>query len=246
MSLATIETGTVESWLPPAASDRHGFVLERWTSEQTADLGQERSSRRGAAAAKRAMDVVVASMLLVATLPVLLVAMAAIRLTSPGPVVFAQWRCGKDGVPFRCYKLRTMVDGAERLLQADFALHADFLETWKLPRDPRVTAVGGFLRRTSIDELPQLINVLRGEMSMVGPRPVQLPEAYHLYGTQVAAVLRHKPGLTGMWQVSGRSSTPYHERAELDLRYVASQSFWLDVTLLVQTIPAVLSMRDAV
>jgi exopolysaccharide production protein ExoY len=192
------------------------------------------------------MDLFVATILFIATLPIILAAVLAIRLSSPGPVVFAQWRLGQDGIPFRCFKLRTMVNGAERVLEADDALQTDFLQTWKLSRDPRVTPVGKILRRTSIDELPQLINVLRGEMSMVGPRPVQLPEAQQLYGPRTELVLRHKPGLTGMWQVSGRSSTPYHERAELDLRYVATQSFWLDVTLLVLTVPAVLSMRDAV
>jgi exopolysaccharide production protein ExoY len=244
--LASVESVATLPWGLPDSTDRSSTFLEESEYEQRAALGLEFSRRRVYGVAKRAMDLVVAGLLLVVTLPILFAAMLAIRLTSPGPVVFAQWRLGKGRVPFLCYKLRTMVDGAERLLRSDHELQEEFYEIWKLPGDPRVTAVGRFLRRTSIDELPQLINVLRGEMSMVGPRPVQLSEAHYLYGARTAVVLSHKPGLTGMWQVSGRSSTSYHERAELDLRYVASQSLWLDVILLLRTIPAVLAGRDAV
>ena len=244
--LGSVENVSVLPWSPPASTNGRGSFLEGSELEQQAALGLELSRRRIDSVAKRAMDLVVALLLLVVTLPILFAAMLVIRLTSPGPVVFAQWRLGKDGVPFLCYKLRTMVDGAEWLLRDDQDLREEFFDIWKLPGDPRVTSVGRFLRRTSIDELPQLINVLRGEMSMVGPRPVQLSEAHYLYGARKAVVLSHKPGLTGMWQVSGRSSTSYPERAELDLRYVTSQSLWLDVILLARTIPAVLAGRDAV
>lgn len=226
--------------------DRKEQTRDSSEPEPASIVRMRQSQRRVDLAAKRTMDIVIASFLLIVTLPFLLAAMLAIRLTSPGPVVFAQWRVGKDGVPFLCYKLRTMVDDAERILQNDDKLQEKYLLIWKLSGDPRITSVGKFLRRSSIDELPQLVNVLWGEMSMVGPRPVQLREAHFLYGAKMAVVLKHKPGLTGMWQVSGRSSIPYHERAELDLRYATSRSFWLDVVLLARTIPAVLAGRDAV
>lgn len=198
-------------------------------------------------AVKRAMDLVVASILLLLTLPVLLLAMLAIKLTSPGPVIFIQRRCGKDGVPFWCFKFRTMVDGAERLRQDDQTLRAEFAASgnWKLAGDPRVTRVGRILRQTSVDELPQLVNVLRGEMSMVGPRPAMLTEVDDLFGPWQTQILKHKPGITGLWQVSGRAAVTYHERANLDLRYIESQSLWLDLTLLLRTIPAVLTRRGA-
>jgi len=247
-----VQSRTVGSSTPFARVGRASVPDRREQTRNGSDpapasnVRTRRSQRRIDLVAKRTMDIVIASFLLIFTLPILLAAMLAIRLTSTGPAVFVQWRVGKDGVPFLCYKLRTMVDDAEWLLQNDHALQAKYLVVWKLSSDPRITPVGNFLRRSSIDELPQLVNVLRGDMSMVGPRPVQLPEAHYLYGAKMAVVLMHKPGLTGMWQVSGRSSVSYHERAELDLRYATSQSFWLDVVLLARTIPAVLAGRDAV
>lgn len=196
--------------------------------------------------AKRGLDVVLASLLLVISLPVVVAAMMAIRVTSPGPVIFAQVRSGHKGKPFVCFKLRTMVNNAERVLEEDTLLRDAFVQCWKLPSDPRVTAVGRFLRKTSIDELPQLFNVLRGEMSIVGPRPVQLTELRDLYGTAAGIVTAIKPGLTGLWQVSGRSLMSYDERVALDLSYAETQSFWLDVKVILQTIPAVLMRRGAI
>lgn len=196
--------------------------------------------------AKRGLDVVLASLLLVISLPVVVAAMMAIRVTSPGPVIFAQVRSGHKGKPFVCFKLRTMVNNAERVLEEDTLLRDAFVQCWKLPSDPRVTTVGRFLRKTSIDELPQLFNVLRGEMSIVGPRPVQLTELRDLYGTAASIVTAIKPGLTGLWQVSGRSLMSYDERVALDLSYAETQSFWLDVKVILQTIPAVLMRRGAI
>jgi len=196
--------------------------------------------------AKRGLDVVLASLLLVISLPVVVAAMMAIRVTSPGPVIFAQVRSGHKGKPFVCFKLRTMVNNAERVLEEDTLLRDAFVQCWKLPSDPRVTTVGRFLRKTSIDELPQLFNVLRGEMSIVGPRPVQLTELRDLYGTAASILTAIKPGLTGLWQVSGRSLMSYDERVALDLSYAETQSFWLDVKVILQTIPAVLMRRGAI
>jgi lipopolysaccharide/colanic/teichoic acid biosynthesis glycosyltransferase len=142
-------------------------------------------------------------------------------------------------------KFRTMIQDAESYLEQNQHLKAEFAKKWKLGNDPRITPVGRWLRRTSIDELPQLINVLRGEMSIVGPRPVQPDELAEQYGEYANIVFSAKPGLTGLWQVNGRSSSSYDERIALDLEYVQRRSGWLDFVLVMRTIPAVLFMRDA-
>jgi lipopolysaccharide/colanic/teichoic acid biosynthesis glycosyltransferase len=188
---------------------------------------------------------VLASLLLLATLPVLGVALSAVRLTSKGPLIFKQYRVGRFGRPFVCFKIRTMVEGADALLVQDEHLHGSYAERWKLADDPRVFPVGRWLRRTSIDELPQLVNVLRGEMSIVGPRPVQLQELHERYGDLAEIVFSINPGLTGLWQVSGRSSVDYTQRIALDLEYVRRRSLWFDVLLVLKTIPAVFFSRGA-
>ena len=139
-----------------------------------------------------------------------------------------------------------MVSDAEARLQADPALAAAFNEDWKLERDPRVTAIGRVLRKTSLDELPQVLNILRGEMSVVGPRPVQLKELDQEYGRWGPVVFSAKPGVTGLWQVSGRSGVTYAERIALDLEYVQRRTFWLDLKIVVLTIPAAVLGRGAV
>ena len=197
--------------------------------------------------AKRTLDLALASLLLLVVTPLLLAAMLAIKLSSPGPVIFAQWRVGQNGLPFLCFKLRTMVDGADRLRETDQTLRAAFAasKNWKLANDPRVTRVGRVLRQTSIDELPQLVNVLLGDMSIVGPRPALPSEVDELFGPWKNVILEYRPGITGMWQVMGRASTSYKERALLDLRYVESQSVLQDLVLLLRTVPAVLTRRGA-
>ncbi|MFW6133378.1 MAG: sugar transferase [Planctomycetota bacterium] len=194
--------------------------------------------------AKRVIDVVGALVLVIVSLPVMIAAAAAIKLTSRGGVLFRQVRVGRGGRAFTMYKFRSMRAGAQqdRGLLADRNIHAG--PVFKVPDDPRVTRVGRFLRRSSIDELPQLINVLRGEMSLVGPRPLWLPEARSATG---AARYRTtvKPGLTCLWQISGRSELSYPEWVRLDLYYITHRSIRLDVLVLVQTIPAVLSARGA-
>jgi len=201
--------------------------------------------RTGGARLTRAFDIMFASLLLLATLPVLAMALAAVRLTSKGPLIFRQYRIGRFGRPFVCYKIRTMVEGADALLVQDRVLQGSYTERWKLADDPRVLPVGRWLRRASIDELPQLVNVLRGEMSIVGPRPVQADELRERYGDLAEIVFSINPGLTGLWQVSGRSSVDYAQRIALDLEYVRRRSLWFDVILVFRTIPAVCLSRGA-
>jgi exopolysaccharide production protein ExoY len=196
--------------------------------------------------AKRGFDLAVASFLLLVLLPAWLLIATMIATTSPGPVLFKQRRTGQDGRVFTCLKFRTMVPDAEARLQADPALAAAFKENWKLEHDPRVTGIGRVLRKTSLDELPQVINILRGDMSVVGPRPVQLKEMDEEYGLWGPVVFSAKPGVTGLWQVSGRSAVTYAERIALDLEYVQRRTFWLDLKIVVLTIPAALLGRGAV
>lgn len=196
-------------------------------------------------AIKRVLDVAVALTVLVLISPVLLVAMAAVALTSRGPVIFRQLRAGKDGKPFTIYKLRTMHQSAadERELYEDMN-ELEGAPVFKIRRDPRITAVGRILRRTSLDEFPQLINVLRGEMSIVGPRPLPLQEIRHnSWGERLR--LSVKPGLTCLWQIAGRTEIPYAEWMQLDGYYVQNRSLALDLRIMLKTIPAVLSGRGA-
>lgn len=195
-------------------------------------------------ACKRALDIAVALMLLIAlAVPSLLIA-AIIRLDSHGPVLLRQWRVGKYGHLFRVCKFRTMVDRADELVAelADHNEHAGPL--FKIRSDPRMTRVGRWLRKTSIDELPQLINVLRGDMSLVGPRP-PLPREVQVYNHHQLGRLATKPGMTGLWQVSGRSTLTFDEMVDLDLEYIATWSFRRDIVLLIKTVPAVVSTRGA-
>ncbi len=196
-------------------------------------------------AVKRGLDVTVAAFVLLLASPVLLLAMAAVALTSRGPVIFRQLRAGKDGKPFTIYKLRTMRNGAsdERDLYED-QNELDGAPVFKIRKDPRITRIGRLLRRSSIDELPQLVNVLRGEMSIVGPRPLPLDEIRHAsWGEQLR--LSVKPGLTCLWQIAGRTEIPYREWMQLDGYYVQNRSLALDLRIMLKTIPAVLSGRGA-
>jgi lipopolysaccharide/colanic/teichoic acid biosynthesis glycosyltransferase len=188
--------------------------------------------------AKRAFDIVVAALLLVLLAPVLLVAAVAIVLDSRGPVFYRQQRIGRDGVPFRMLKLRSMVTGADAMV-ADLAdrNESDGL-LFKIANDPRVTRVGAVIRRLSIDEVPQLVNVLRGEMSIVGPRP--LPVSVDAFGEHDRRRLAARPGITGPWQTAGRSRLGYADMVALDLAYLRECSLAADLRILVRTVPAVL------
>ncbi len=193
----------------------------------------------------RIVDIVFSLLALIVVSPVLVLAAAAIQLTSPGPVLFFQQRAGRGRKPFRMLKLRTMYLGADD----DKELFRPFNDLkdgpcFKMRRDPRVTAVGRVLRKFSIDELPQFWNVLRGDMALVGPRPLPVDEVSSGGADQR---MRHsvRPGLTCLWQVSGRTDIPFHEWLALDLWYVRNRSLWLDAAILAKTIPAVISGRGA-
>ena len=196
---------------------------------------------------KRVLDMALATALLVVLSPILLLITAAIVMTSRGPAVYGQRRPGHYGRSFRCFKFRTMHVDAEARLQSDPELHAEFVANgFKLPegRDPRITPLGRVLRRTSLDELPQLWNVLRGDMSIVGPRPILTDEIAH-YEDDCHLLLLLKPGITGLWQVSGRSSVGYRERIRLQLQYVERWSLGRDLGILLRTVPAVLAQQGA-
>ena len=191
---------------------------------------------------KRGFDLVAGGVLALLSLPLLAVAAVAIKLTSPGPVFHAESRVGRRHVLFPCYKLRTMYRDADERLQEYLALHpdaaAEWQRYWKLRGpDPRVTRAGAWLRRYSLDEVPQVFNVLRGEMSLVGPRPYLPRELPLLDGD---AMLDVRPGMTGLWQVSGKNALEYTQRVKLDRWYVSNWSLWLDVMILAKSVPAVL------
>lgn len=196
------------------------------------------------AVAKRSFDVAVAAVGLVLTAPIVAVAALAVKLDTRGPVLFKQVRVGQDSEPFRVLKLRTMVVDAEaRLAELQDHNEADG-PLFKMARDPRVTRVGRLLRMTSVDELPQLWNVIRGDMSLVGPRPA-LPHETEEWDSLLTQRLRVKPGITGMWQVSGRSDTSFEDYTRLDLYYVDNWSLATDLAILFKTVPAVLLQRGA-
>jgi exopolysaccharide production protein ExoY len=198
---------------------------------------------------KRVFDFLGAVGILLFAWPLMLSIALAIKLTSKGPALFQQERIGHGGRKFGCLKFRSMVaDAPDRLAQclaADPDAAREWAETRKLRNDPRITVIGHLLRRSSFDELPQLINVVRGDMSLVGPRPVQSDELSR-YGMQRVHYLRTRPGMTGLWQVSGRSDTGYAERINLDKRYALQWSMRRDAEILLKTIPAVVLQRGAV
>jgi lipopolysaccharide/colanic/teichoic acid biosynthesis glycosyltransferase len=205
------------------------------------------SARLVSRAAKRGFDCTVAALLLIVLLPFLAIVVALIAMAG-GPVFFGHPRVGRDGRIFHCLKFRTMFPDAEARLQAllatDAALAAEWAAHRKLERDPRITPIGRFLRATSLDELPQLINVLRGEMSIVGPRPVTDDELLR-YGMCARAYKSVRPGITGPWQVSGRNNIGYRERVRLDDAYAREWRVGTDLLLVLRTPYAVLSQRGA-
>jgi len=196
--------------------------------------------------AKRSLDILLASILIVGLLPVLAIITILVRLSSPGPILFKHARIGKDGRAFMCLKFRSMVPNAELILSNNEHLRAQFQQQWKLVNDPRITPIGAILRKSSLDELPQLWNVLRGDMSLVGPRPVLPTELSERYGEHAATVISVRPGMTGLWQVSGRSSLTYEQRVQLDIEYVRRRNIWFDILIVLQTIPAVFGSQHAV
>jgi lipopolysaccharide/colanic/teichoic acid biosynthesis glycosyltransferase len=197
---------------------------------------------------KRVQDIVGAALLLLLTLPLLLLIAIAIRLDSPGPVLFAHKRLGRKGRHFDCLKFRTMdTDAEHRVFQDETLRHHYVSNDFKIPPhlDPRITRIGGFLRRSSLDELPQLWNVLCGEMSLVGPRPIVALEATH-YGDELETLLSVRPGLTGLWAVQGRSQLSYPARVAVELSYVRNRTLLKDIWILLMTPWTVLTQRGAV
>ncbi|MEM7670625.1 MAG: sugar transferase [Pseudomonadota bacterium] len=204
---------------------------------------------------KRLVDLAATSIGVIVLSPVLLVLTVLLALER-GPVFFSQMRVGRDGRRFYCYKFRSMRPDAERVLKEMLDSDPDARAQWethqKLDNDPRVTTVGAFLRKTSLDELPQLFNVLLGDMSLVGPRPIIAPEVQGYPGDQayfdspeIVYYLSTTPGITGLWQVSGRSSTTHEERVRLDRWYARNWSFWLDVVILLKTFRVVLKRNGS-
>jgi undecaprenyl-phosphate galactose phosphotransferase len=193
---------------------------------------------------KRLFDVVLGFLLTVLSFPLWLLIACLIKLTSRGPIFYRSWRMGKEGVLFPCWKFRTMHPNADQKLDECLKNNPELLNEWKkylkLKNDPRVTWIGKWLRKTSLDELPQFWNVLRGELSLVGPRPYLVEEVHNILGSKAYTILSVRPGITGLWQVSGRNAIPFSERIRLDEEYVMKRSFYLDLSLLFKTIPSVL------
>lgn len=240
------EGKSVHLLLEGLAADLPAYRVTSWFDQSIVSLDQL-GYPTWQIVTKRLIDIVVSALGLVLTSPLLLVLGLLIKLESPGPVFFAQTRIGLHGRPFRCYKLRSMVKDAEERLRREPELYARYVaNNFKLrpEEDPRITRIGRFLRATSVDELPQLWNVLKGEMSLVGPRPI-VPEETRNYGSLRGSYLTVKPGLTGYWQVAGRSEVDYPERAELDDFYVTHWSLWLDIQILFKTIGAILRRQGA-
>jgi len=194
--------------------------------------------------AKRVMDLLFVLITLPLWLPLNILIAIIIQITSPGaPVVFRQLRTGQGGSRFYMYKFRTMVPNAEELKSKYAHLNELQWPDFKITNDPRVTRVGKFLRKTSLDELPQLVNVLKGEMSLVGPRPTSFgPETYKLWQTHRLDVM---PGLTGLWQILGRAQLEFDDRLRLDIAYIERASLWLDLNILFRTVTAVFQSRGA-
>jgi lipopolysaccharide/colanic/teichoic acid biosynthesis glycosyltransferase len=214
----------------------------------TQTIGLERDRKALFPIAKRALDIIGAGVGLVLLAPFFLIVALMVRADG-GPAFFAHQRVGRGGKLFGCLKFRSMVVDSqarlESLLANDPVARAEWEATRKLKNDPRITRIGRFLRSTSLDELPQLINELRGEMSLVGPRPVQEAEIDRYYGASAAHYMAVRPGITGLWQVSGRSETSYESRVALDVAYVSRPSMLADLSILLRTPVAVVSRRGA-
>jgi len=193
---------------------------------------------------KRLIDIMGALFGIIALSPAFLLIIAAIKLTSPGPIFYKSARIGKHQKPFHMYKFRTMVDGADKLREQLRKDNGQEGQLFKLKNDSRITPIGQFLRKTSLDEFPQLINVLKGEMSLVGPRPFSADNCQYFAEPYTLRFIA-TPGMTGAWQVSGRSNTTIEEAATQDLNYVINWNIFLDLKLLLKTIPAVLQKNGA-
>ena len=197
--------------------------------------------------AKRLFDVMFSLSVLILFLPVYLLLVMLIAISSPGPIFYVQERVGRNYKSFGCIKFRTMVENADEILvdmmTASPHLRDEFEDNFKLKKDPRITGIGKFLRLTSLDEFPQFWNVLKGDMTVVGPRPL-VPEELPKYGHHMDRILTIRPGITGLWQVSGRNDIPYNLRVQMDVYYVNYRNFWLDLWIIVKTIGVIISPKN--
>ena len=222
---------------------RFGDHIDGLTDSTYTDDGVSGPPSGGDLSAKRVFDIVAASLVLLFVAPLLILVAVLIRLQDGQKALYSQPRWGFHGETFQCFKLRSMVPNAAEKLQAVLDSNPDARREWdltqKLTNDPRITPLGKFIRATSIDELPQLLNIIRGDMSVVGPRPIPLYERPK-YGEDFVHYCSVRPGLTGLWQTSGRSNTTYAQRIEMDKEYVQTRTFWGDVWIILKTIPAVL------
>jgi exopolysaccharide production protein ExoY len=198
---------------------------------------------------KRIFDILFSLCVLILISPLFYIIYLMIRFSSPGKVVYYHERIGRAGIPFRCYKFRTMYQDADArlkdILDNDTIKQQEWERNFKLKDDPRITPIGSFLRRSSLDELPQFWNVLKGDLSVVGPRPVVKEEIVKHFGPKAYKILSVRPGITGLWQISGRSDTSYEERILLDEKYVDTRNMTLDLKIIVLTIPSMLFSKGA-
>lgn len=241
------------------SSDQHTSgtapaVLELAAQDYSSPAGRERhavatpADEYAYAVVKRTLEILLVLLSAPITLPICLVLAVSVILSSPGPVFFSHRRIGRNGIFFSMWKFRTMCENSAEVLEQHLALHPEERDEWtrchKLKNDPRVTPLGQFLRRSSLDELPQLWNALTGRMSLVGPRPIVAAEA-EKYGADFAYYLAVKPGITGLWQASGRSTLSYDERVALDRKYVEEWSLLGDFRILIHTFTKVVNADGA-
>jgi exopolysaccharide production protein ExoY len=232
--------------------DAQGIEAEKpWSSIEIKSESSGFEGRRQqiiGRASKRMMDVVLSLLTVLILSPILLIVAIIIKASDGGPIIYSHQRIGRRGASFGCLKFRSMrPDAAAQLaylLDNDPAARQEWDATRKLKNDPRVTVVGDILRKSSLDELPQLINVLRGDMSLVGPRPITSEEQSH-YGEHITAYFAVRPGLTGRWQVSGRNDVSYQHRVLLDAHYVRNWSFLADLVIMAKTVPALFTQRGS-
>lgn len=196
---------------------------------------------------KRVFDILFSLSVTMLLLPLFLLIALSIKLTSKGKIIYSQERIGRDGIPFPCYKFRTMHENADDLLERILSKNPKLKEEWlvrrKLSNDPRITPVGHFLRRFSLDELPQFFNVLKGDLSVVGPRPVSREEILQYFGPHAQEILKVRPGITGLWQILNRPDMTYQERVEIEKKYVSEQRNLKDLKLIAKTVPVLLGAK---
>lgn len=216
------------------------------TSNRQVEITYEKSDKILYVIAKRLTDIILSLVAIVALSPIFLIVALVIRFDSKGKIVFGHERIGKNMKRIKVYKFRSMYENSEEIFN-NFTEEQkrEYYENFKLDNDPRITSVGGFLRKTSLDELPQLINILKGDMSIVGPRPI-VEKEIEKYGAYAETVFSVLPGLTGYWQANGRSDTTYEERVQMDMYYIKNRSLWMDIKIIFKTFISVVKKEGAI